>query len=804
MLSPAFGRARAWAAANRIKAAILGVACVGLLGGLTVVGLLARQAQDSADGTATLEEALEALDEGAYAEARSLAEVLRDQGQLPFEQLGGPVFVLGAVACYEADDTWSKEKTNSYLVAARYLEDARDRGFPPGRRAQGLFLLGKSLYLSGQIPASRAVLRTAMKVDQDKKTVSEIHRLLALACLNDAKPKLEQALSHNSEYLRDRTLAASQRHEALLEQSKILLRMEKIPECLAALGKIPPDAKNRAEALIVRSRVMIHEAQALKNDPTQSSDDHLKARRGYQNAITTLRRAQGQDTISNEATRKAMYLIGICFQELGKYAEARDQFSRTRKRFADTAEALAADFQEAELSRQLGRNADALSAYRRVLGAVTDTSNYSNPWITLDELRQRMLKAYKQYLDTRNFEISFQLAQEFYPLFSRVRVMQLTGETQSLWGHSLLAQADHLVSGSPEPLRRQGRAQLRSAGRVYEKLAKLRIATRHYPDDLWASATNYMEGQGYQRAARVLREYLKNESRRRHPRALANLGETMLALNEIDQALEAFQECIEFHTHDAAAFRARLMAAKAHMEKGDLKQAESMVERNLSGDFLTPSSNEWRDSLFYLGYLLHVDGRYDGPKGAICRLEEAVERYPDAPQTMLARYMIADSHHRSAQSTIEKVEKEATAGAHLAQVKQIHNSLQAALENYSQVQEELRRRQERTQLTSLESLTLRNCYFSIGDVLFKLKRYEEAVRAYTTATNRYQEKPEVLEAYVQIARAYEHLNEPVKARGTLEQAKVVLSRIRTEVPFDKTSNYNRQEWRELLDWLSSL
>ena len=78
----------------------------------------------------------------------------------------------------------------------------------------------------------------------------------------------------------------------------------------------------------------------------------------------------------------------------------------------------------------------------------------------------------------------------------------------------------------------------------------------------------------------------------------------------------------------------------------------------------------------------------------------------------------------------------------------------------------------------METRLLRNCYFARADVLYDLKRFEDAIDAYVSATNRYQNEPEALEAYVQIANCHRLLNRPDLARGTLEQAKAILNGIR--------------------------
>jgi TolA-binding protein len=92
----------------------------------------------------------------------------------------------------------------------------------------------------------------------------------------------------------------------------------------------------------------------------------------------------------------------------------------------------------------------------------------------------------------------------------------------------------------------------------------------------------------------------------------------------------------------------------------------------------------------------------------------------------------------------------------------------------------------------------------LADTLFDLGKYDEAIQAYSSATNRYQQRPEALEAFVQIASCYRQLNEPAKARGTLEQAKVVLRRIPADADFAKTTRYSRDEWSSLLDFLSTM
>src|SRR5262249_1341259 len=129
--------------------------------------------------------------------------------------------------------------------------------------------------------------------------------------------------------------------------------------------------------------------------------------------------------------------------------------------------------------------------------------------------------------------------------------------------------------------------------------------------------------------------------------------------------------------------------------------------------------------------------------------------------------------------------------------------LQAGIEGYSELITRLSEQPD-TQQTPTEAAVLRNCYFGRADALFDLEQFEQAIQAYSAATNRYQHDPESLEAYVQIASCLRRIGRVSEARGTLEQAKVVLQRIRPDADFARTTRLARQDWIPLLDWLRTL
>lgn len=782
-----------WMMASRLRLAIFVAVVLMAIGGAISVPLVMR-ARRPVEPPVTLAMALEALDGANHEEAERVAAKLDQQGDLPTEEWGGPAFVRGVVAALEADRGTDKQKTKRWLAASKYLQQAYDRGFPPGREAEGLYLLGKSMQLGGRTAASRSILYAALKTNPQKQ--AEIHGRLADAWLNGPSPSMDKALAENEKYLADTDLAAADRAEGLLRRAKILFRLGRLPECVATLDEIPEEAGIHGEVAVLRGKMLYGEAQSMK---AKGATDP-RVREKYQAAIETFRRAQGRDTVGNHATPQAMYLIGMCLEELGDHAAALAQMSRTAKLFGDTPEGLAATFREGQIARQLERDATAVAAYRQVLKAVAESQDFYNPWISLKELQSSALAACQDYLAAGKYDWARQLVQSFHPLFPRAQALAMSAHVHRTWGQNLLDQAERLPRDRAEATARQGRTQLRRAGAIYERLARIEFTSRQYPDRLWNSAMAYFQGHDYRGSVRILEVYLRNEARKRHAQGLVELGESLLALGQWDKALQSLEQCIDQHPRDAVAYRARLLASRAAAAKGDFKRAEAFLQDNLSGEGLTPVSKEWRESLIALGELLHSQGRWTE---AIRRLEEAATRYPDLPQTLHVRYLVADSLDRTAQAITTGLKKETTAVARAEQTAQARRLLEKALGEYQVITEALGRRNER-ELTSLEKAMLRNSRFAIGETCFNLGRYEESLQAYTAAANRYSDSPEVLDAYLQIANVYRRLDRPAEARTSLEQAKVALRRFPGSVRFEETTNYNRKQWGEVLDWVSSL
>ena len=202
--------------------------------------------------------------------------------------------------------------------------------------------------------------------------------------------------------------------------------------------------------------------------------------------------------------------------------------------------------------------------------------------------------------------------------------------------------------------------------------------------------------------------------------------------------------------------------------------------------------------------LAQLEKSHTAYQEAIKVLSEAVARYETVPEALPARYHLAESYRQAAKYPRKKLDTVTIETTRATLHRQVQSELQAALTEYNQLIAALNDEQDATAPNVLTQNILRNAYFGRADTLFDLERFDEAIAAYSAATNRYQHEPEALEAYVRIASCYRRLNKASEARGTLQQAKVVLSRLRPDANFSQTTPYNREEWTKLLDWLVSL
>lgn len=751
--------------------------------------------------TTRLFAALTAVDSGKYREARQHIELV-DLAYIDRDQITVVEFILGALAVDEAAEYVGVDRQPRFRAAVEHFRKSRELGFPFGHEQQAVFLLGKSLFHAGSMTESRDFLEESLSMTPDRAT--EIHGMLAEAYRWGATTDLKKALEHNTAFLSARELEIDAREQATLREAELHWKLGNMDGCSIAIARIPAESPSFANASILRGRLLLHDAEqsqaTLPADADAAAREQIREK--FQQALTTFRRAQ-QDPLNTQVIGKAMYLIGVCYLKLDDTQAALEQLRRTSRIYENTPEGLASGIEHADLLCRLGRHDEAIAAYLQVFDGVglTMDAESDNPWMSHEQFRARAIQAYQYYLQRGEFERTTKLGAHISPLVQPARAAEMAAELHRDWAREVLDEADLSSEPMASEENKRGRKMLREAGLLYARAAKLNFSERQYTDDVWQSAECYRLGHNFTAASKQYEEYMKYEAKRRRSGALMGLGECLLSLGRPVAALDVLKQCYEMMPDDIASYSARLRASQACSQLGKPKEAEALLRANIGGNLLTPDSKEWRESLFALGKLLVQQERHEE---AIKVLSEAVARYPETQPSIEARYLTAEELRRAAKVPLEKAEADTIETARVAHLKQVQQYLTAAIEHYEDSQRMLNRQQEREELTPLEQSILRNSYFAMGMALVDLGRYEDAIRAYSTATNRYQHTPEVLEAFVQIAGCYRRLNRPMEARGTVRQAKVVLNRLPESAPYEQATNFSRRQWVELLDWMITL
>lgn len=775
---------------------------------------------------ATLADALAAFDAGRHTQARELLAEAEANETLREGEFGGPDFLRGALLADAADRMWDLDQARFSRQAARYLLAAQKQGWPPGREAQGPALLCASLINSGQGVLARPFL--AKTIADNPRRAAELHRLATLAYLQDPEPDLPRALEHSAAYLAAPELEISARQNGLWQRAQILFRQGDDAACHELLNKIQSNTDAALDALLLQAELAMRVAQRAADQAADPSTAAKAAEPFYRKTLRILGQAQMRGQARERILRRACYLSGICLRELGETRKAWEQFQKTRTQYPRSPEGITAAVEEALLADELGLDEEVVPTLLVALQEAGNADDYHNPLLPLDELRARMTAIYRAFMKAELYESAANLATAFAGIFPPETAADLTAQARVTWARKLQDEAETQIMPLAEETFDQARKQFRLAGEEYGKLAKRQYASLQYTEEVWKSAENLLLGKDYRQAAEMFSEYLRYELKQRRPLALLRLGECQLLQGEPDAALMMLQECIESFPRDAASYRARLLAAKANLDKGNRDAAKVFYLANLESGQLTPASTEWRDALFALGTALFGEAQVLESAGrgqdvaaitlsaqqilaqqryeeSIQRLEEAVERYPQSPQVVPSRYLIGEAYRalsvypraRLASATIRTTRDE--------YAKELRRLLNSAIDQYHKVQEALANRRENQPLNALEHTLLRNCYFALGAALFELERFDEAISIYTALINRYQGEPEVLDAYLQLTQCQRKLNRLEDAKNSLEQARITLNRLtRNDNEFMATTNHTRSEWERIFDWLGRL
>lgn len=788
-----------WVREHRIKAAVAFSVVFSILGALLFTWAVfeAKRHVAEKESSYTTADALAALDEGNLPDALHIAKLVKFHDNITTGDAGGPAFVFGVAALQRAENPFDINRHHSYRIASYWFDEAYRKGLPESHHAEAAYLCAKTLTLAERYHDALPMLREAASLNPER--TGELNRYLALVYFLQPDPDLPAALEAANRFLSSKDATDDGRADTLLLRAEILIRLNRPADALVDLEKTAPDSKRLSESLVLRARCLLVEAIEARSKDDLTLPPTPEVQQRLIQALALIDEALDRDRGLTVATPQASYVAGLIELQRNFIEVADDNFHQAYRRSVDGPEGLASQLQSARLARIRRRTQTAVDLYRAVLEEVGDSRDYHNRWIPLSEMKQEFVAAYDDFYAKQEYAATATLAELFPKLFDEDYAVQLAAESNVAWGKQL---GDAALDGPGETSEtgEQSRVRYRTAGRLYERLAELRQATREYPEEIWSSANNFLKGAAYADAARQFRRYIEVEPRGRHADALIGLAEVLYVNQRHEQSLVLLKQCLDLYSRDPSVFRARLLLAHIYSEMNQWEPAERTLRDNLESDALTPESEEWRRSLFALGRMLYDVGRY---RDAADRLDESVERYPDDVETVEARYRAAESHRRIAQRFEQDIPTDALPAERAKYVHRAETEYVAALERFDETIRVARGPHLRGLDDASRNSLLRNSLFARGSILHAVGRYEDAVRAHQTAIASFPNSPAALDAYLQIVDCYRRLRRGPEARGTLEQAKLMLNRLPQDASFESVSNYTRQEWARLLDTLGS-
>lgn len=518
----------------------------------------------------------------------------------------------------------------------------------------------------------------------------------------------------------------------------------------------------------------------------------------YNEAILRLEMCKFADAADYKYTREAFLLQGFCFEEMGELSRAQDMYREIVKMFPESPEAIAAEFMNAEILRRKGQFESALAGYYRCVQRLVNIGVYVNPLLTGKEIQLRVEIAFGNLVLLGAFEEAFRMIDVFRDILPKGLDAKMRALGYERWAKDLRRKANASHYAEREKLGAEMRKKFRSAGKWFAELARYEFTGPNFKDLIWTSAENYRAGKDYLRAVPMYREYLKHELQKRQAETLAILGQLYFDLDLLDPSIEMFEEFLADHGKHPLVYHVRLIKAYAHQEKGETDKTEELLLENLSG-VLAPQAPEYRDSIYALGRMHY--SRKDFER-ALDILEHAVILHPEAVQVADAYYMIAQSYLSRVESSDEKVRTTNLSTTRERASLESQNARNSALEFFEKTRAALNVREQEIPLSESEQMMQLICYFEIAKQQLALERYDEALLSFESAQTRFQERPETLDALIQVAQIYRLKGKSDQAKETINRGKVLLQRLSAMNAFPPGYRFNEQEWKELLDWQS--
>ncbi len=764
--------------------------------------------------------AMRLLNDGRWDVAGRIARDLDEAGNIDLDTNSPWHYVQGVSKVLAvSDDLDSPRNRRVLLEAIEHLEKSDELGFPLGYAAKGKFTLGWCYFNTYRWADAVKALDGIPQRWPERR--SDAFQMAVQSLFRQDPADFDAAERLLLQWTKIPGLSPGELARVELTNAQLNFYKGDYKDCESHLVAIEEESPEHLSGLLWRARWRLSEAanhqqeSPLRANLLGEADEQLS---GLLLSADTPRDLQ----------RQADFLYGRLLRMEDKKREATGTFSSIRQRSPQSSEAIASSLEEAELLLEQDQKNECIDLCQVLLRNVEDLALYNGYWITEPELRERLMQLGRTLRDAGDYGLVIRLSEYIAQSFPLADSIRLQAEAFAHWADRMM---EATPAATPDALAKQrGQAErtYESAANKYEELAKLEIKSADYPDVLWQAIVNYQRADDLASANRLLKEYLRYEQKAKTPRGYLALGKNYMNSGQWQSAIGPLERCLEEHRGHGILYEVRLLAAKAHAETGNLDQAAERLFQNLYDFGLKPRSEIWDDSMFTLGQVLYRRGHrlileLDTKKpfdakvrkdleesqqhfvDAVDRLGLAVSRLEDDPRYYPARYTIAKSHRLAAKTYKILAESNLTLLDSLRRkrLQKWRGLLNQALVEFRDLREEIVLADDARVLTTTHQDLVRNCYFGEADALYDLGRWDEAVTAYRDAASRYMNRPESLEALVQMAQCYRQMGNQNEAITTLAQAEQVLTRI----PLDQDPQFalltrtDRAGWEDLLAWL---
>jgi tetratricopeptide (TPR) repeat protein len=595
----------------------------------------------------------------------------------------------------------------------------------------------------------------------------EGYGLLAQAYLRLPTPDVEAALQANQQQLDlggdGKTLAAVR-----LTRGEILIQLGQYPEAAKVLERIGP-----AAAADVRRRASYFLAQAY-----EKTGQWGKAVPLWQELLKTPEQIP-------DGKARALYTLGLCLlQAAPPNAEAaRSAWQQALAEGGEPAQAAAFRLAELDLAGPTPDLARVLDELKGAVDKVQQPREYQNKLLELERAREIFESALRTAQENQAFEQAQQLADLYRHLAPPGTAEERFAVAAEGWARQLDEKAAHSTGSEANTAQAQAQAQWCTAGVAAERAATARGGSQ--PELLWQAGQDYRRGQDNDKAAAVLNQLVHLKL---PPDRLAecwlSLAEAHEALEQQDEARQAYLECIKFST-SPASYRARLQLALDMKGKGQADEAVRILQQNL--EIIDPSRDRstYEHSLYALGMLLFEQGHVDK---AWVHLKQAAREYPDNREALASRDRLGQCYRQLAEREGQKLKELAdpvnrnrpdreTAQAHYERQRQ--KWLGEAEDTYQKLKDDLNARAAGRALTEPENKLLRRAAFAVADIDLEANHFSEALRLYLDLAEAHVHQMESLLACQGIRCCWNNLihSSPDRAHEALPRVQAVIRQV---------------------------